>query len=367
MKIVHVAPPFLALDENMKYGGIERVIMSLVKKERCLVDDVKIIAPSDSNIMGLVPTVKSIGVDDIYSPSIDREAVRQNSLSKIAHIAKVLEFSAENYDSILHFHDDYFAPFMRQISSRALLTLHSPYEEFWMTEEFPEASAQAKNLIAISRKQGEIYSSHGFNMRSVVYNGIEVDTFPFSAETGSFLLSLSGILPHKGQHLALEFAKSAGLDLVIAGNIANQEYFDRMIRPNIQYDLSNEEDKLGAYRMLGKGPKAVFVGPVNDEQKKPLYAAAKAFIMPVLWEEPFGLVAIEALACGTPVIASNRGALPELIDVGRTGFLCGSDSDFVDAISNIGSLDRLACRKVAESRFSSDAMARSYIEIYKNL
>lgn len=367
MKIMHVAPPFLPLDLKMQYGGIERVILSLVRQQQNLGVNVGVIAPSDSNSNNLFPTVKSIGVDDIYKPSIDKLTVRQNSLRKIMHVAKVLEFALQDADSVFHLHDDYLAPFMKMFNRPCLLTLHSPYEEFWMAEDYPDMPRLTVNLVAISQKQREIFEHHGYEVQSMVYNGIEVEDFPYSTRKDDFLLSLSAIARHKGQHTAINVAKQSGMSLVIAGNIADKDYFSRTIQPQVEFDISSEDDKLYAYRTLPNRAKIVYAGSVNDAQKKPLYAYAKAFLMPIDWDEPFGLVAIEALAGGTPVIASKNGALPEIVRTDENGFLCTTESDMIAAVNRLSKLSYEVCRRDVEERFSAKKMAMEYLNLYERL
>jgi glycosyltransferase involved in cell wall biosynthesis len=351
----------------MKYGGIERVVLSLIRKQRQTENEIEVIAPSDSKVQGLIQTVKSIGVDDIYQASTPKDKVRANSWTKMAHAAMVLDNARGRQDTVFHAHDDYLLPFFSSIGSNIIMTLHSPYEEFWMTEDFPDITDHTGSLIAISHKQRQIYESHGYKIMAVVYNGIDVEEHQHSLQKDDFLLSLSAVAPHKGQHTAIELAKQKGLPLIIAGNIANNDYYNEKIRQHMTHDLTAEQDKLAAYRQLPQGPKIVYVGPVNDEQKKPLYAQARAFLMPVYWEEPFGLVAVEALAGATPVIAMERGALPELINPGITGFLCKDEQGMADAIDKIDTLDKQACRQDAEARFSSQKMAEDYIRIYEQL
>lgn len=365
MRVIHIAPLFLPLDPEMKYGGIERIIISLMKKEGRLGVDLRAIASSDSTIPGLLPTTGSIGVGDIYSTTISKDVVRGNSWSKMEHVAETLRYIEQNRDAVFHVHDDYLLPFLDPNTIPFVLTLHSPYEDFWMNESHPKVVSKADNLVAISHKQQEIFESHNYRIFGVVYNGIDTEEHQYSLQKDDFLFSLSAIAPHKGQHAAIEVAKASGNSLVIAGNIVNQEYFNSEVKPHIEYDLSSEQDKLKAYLSLPEGPKIVYVGPVNDIQKKPLFAQARAFLMPIFWEEPFGLVAVEALAGATPVIAMSRGALPELVLQGKTGYLCEDGREMVNALQELDKLDYRACRKDAEERFSSEKMARDYLTLYE--
>lgn len=367
MIIVHVAPPFLAIDKTMKYGGTEREILSLSRKQEEAGYHTKILAPADSTVDGLIPTTRSIGVDEIYTPTLDKHKVRANSWGKLEHVAKVLEYNTTNDDLFFHVHDDYLVPFLPLLKVPSVVTLHSPYEDFWPAEEYPELMAKTRNLIALSQSHKRIYESYGYTIRGVVYNGIDVENFPFSVQKDDYLLSLSAIATHKGQKVAVDVALASRRNLIIAGNIGDQDYFNREIKPHLHYDLSSSEDKLAAYRALPPGRKVVYVGAVNDEQKKPLLARASAFLMPILWEEPFGLVVVESLACGTPVIAFSRGSMPELIQSGKTGYLCTTPAEMVQTLERITSIEHALCRRDVEERFSSNKAAQEYLTLYQEI
>jgi glycosyltransferase involved in cell wall biosynthesis len=185
---------------------------------------------------------------------------------------------------------------------------------------------------------------------TVVPNGVPLERFDcndFVSEQAP-LVFLGRVEPIKGAHTAIEVARRTGVSLVIAGNIEpqHQAYFDARIKPQL----------CDAIR---------FVGPVDDRSKNTLLGGARAFLMPIQWDEPFGIVMIEAMACGTPVIALDRGAAREVIDHGRTGFVCGSIEDMVDAVARAPELDRRACRREVSLRFSADAIVSQYEALYR--
>jgi len=367
MEIIHLAPPFLALREDLQYGGIERLIMAMQKRQEKSGAGVEILAPADSLVPGLVPTTTCVGIEELYAPAVDKDKVRTGTRRKLGHIAAALEYVSTKKDTILHVHDDYFVPFLQLLSVPFLVTLHSPYEEFWPAEEYPQVAKRTKNLIALSESHKRIYQSHGYSIFNVVHNGVEVERFPFSECKDDYLLSLSVISSHKGQKKALEAAQKTGRNLIIAGNVSNESYFTEEIEPHLTHNISKEKDKLGAYRALPPGHKVVYAGPVDDEQKKPLFAYAQAFLMPILWEEPFGLVMIEALACGTPVVAFNRGAAAEVVRDGKTGYIVETVEEMAEALSRIGRIRPSDCRRHVEQNFSLDKMVDSYLELYRSL
>lgn len=186
-----------------------------------------------------------------------------------------------------------------------------------------------------------------------VYNGIDVKSFPFRANKEDHLLFLSRIAPEKGTHLAIEVARKLGIPLLIAGKVdrVDREYFRTQVEP------------------LVDGDKVRYVGEVTREETKRLMAEARALLMPIVWEEPFGLVMVEAMAAGTPVVAFRRGAAPELIADGETGFLVPSgDVDaMAAAVQRVASIDPIRCRQHVQANFDVSQMVDNYVATYKRL
>ncbi len=186
----------------------------------------------------------------------------------------------------------------------------------------------------------------------VVHNGIDVESFPFQAEKSDYALFLGRFAPAKGPHLAIEAARRAGLRLVLAGKIAlaeEHEYFEAMVRPHVD------------------GKHVEFVGEADAKTKRDLYRDARCFLAPIQWDEPFGLVLIEAMACGTPPIAIARGAAPELIEHGVSGYLVEDVDGMVAAIEAADRIDPYACRAHVEDCFSPAALADSYQRLYERI
>jgi glycosyltransferase involved in cell wall biosynthesis len=184
-----------------------------------------------------------------------------------------------------------------------------------------------------------------------VYNAIDVDTFPFEAASGEDLLFLSRIAPEKGPIEAIEVAKKTGRRLIMAGKVDN-------------YDRAFYEAEV---KHLIDGDQIVFLGEADAKRKRELFKSANCLLMPLRWEEPFGLVMPEAMACGTPVIALRRGSAPELIDHGRTGFVVDTVDEMAEAVGLISTIDRTACRAHVEHRYSPPIMADNYLRIYERL
>jgi glycosyltransferase involved in cell wall biosynthesis len=187
----------------------------------------------------------------------------------------------------------------------------------------------------------------------LVYNGVSLQAYRFVPQVApdAPLVFLGRIEHIKGTHLAIDIARRSGRKLVIAGNIpdAHRDYFERQVKPHID------------------GDRISYVGPVDDRQKDELLGRACAFLMPILWEEPFGIVMAEALACGTPVLGLARGSVPEVVEDGVTGFVRADADELAATVDRIASIDRRACRKRAERLFSDRAVVDGYLQVYADM
>jgi glycosyltransferase involved in cell wall biosynthesis len=189
----------------------------------------------------------------------------------------------------------------------------------------------------------------------VIYNAVPIERYApvFQVAPDAPLVYLGRIAQIKGVHLAIEVARRSGRKLIIAGNVPNLDtdtrYFVDQIKPRIDWEQIH------------------YMGAVDDEQKNELLGRAAAMVLPLQWDEPFGIVMVEALACGTPVIGLRRGALPEIVDDGITGFVCDSIEDMVSAVSRLQIIDRRACRCAAEAQFSDHVLVRSFERLYEEI
>ena len=186
----------------------------------------------------------------------------------------------------------------------------------------------------------------------VVPNGVPLEVFPFRADPGpdAPLVFLGRVEAIKGPHLAIAVARRTGLPLVIAGNVPpeHQAWFDRHIAPELDHQIR-------------------FMGPVDDQAKAALLGGARAFLMPILWDEPFGIVMAEAMACGTPVLGLRRGAVPEVVAHGVTGSVVDTLEELVAAVAQVPLLQRQACRERVERLYSAQAVAEGYLQVYRQM
>jgi glycosyltransferase involved in cell wall biosynthesis len=185
----------------------------------------------------------------------------------------------------------------------------------------------------------------------VAYNGVDVSSFPFQSEKGDYLLFLSRVCEEKGPQLAVEVARRAGKRLVMAGKVddVDREFYHSVVEPLID------------------GDRVIFLGEADGKMKRGLFRSASCVLMPISWDEPFGLVMAEAMACGTPVIAFNRGAAAEIIEHGETGFLVDNVDEMTEAVGRLSAIDAAYCREHVKRKFDGPAMARRYVEIYESI
>jgi glycosyltransferase involved in cell wall biosynthesis len=188
---------------------------------------------------------------------------------------------------------------------------------------------------------------------SMIPNGVPLETFAFNPRVADNapLVFLGRLEEIKGPHLAIEIARQAGAPLILAGNVpdAHREWFRARVEPHIDNDQIR------------------YVGPVDDVQKNALLGAARALLMPILWEEPFGIVMAEAMACGAPVLGFDRGAVPEVVEDGVTGFVRGDVDGMVATVGRIGEIDRAACRARVEAHYSDHSVVEAYLNLYRRL
>jgi len=338
MKIAQVSP----LAERVPpigYGGTERIVAYLSDELIRQGHELTLFASGDSVTEG-----KLVAGSD--------RALRLNSAVvdplayDVLQLEQVLQ-QAEAFD-IIHFHTGYlhFPTFRRQQTPN-VTTFHGRLDVPDLQHIFSELADQ--RVISISNSQREPFPH--MNWQGTVYHGIPLDLYKPGQGRGEYLAFLGRISPEKRVDRAIEIAKRVNMKIKIAAKIdnADREYMETKIRP------------------LLDDPLVDFVGEFNREEKETFLGDAYALLFPIDWPEPFGLVMIESMACGTPVIAYRAGSVPEVIDPGITGFIVESMEEAVRALEKVQHLDRKRCREVFERRFSSSRMAQDYLKIYERV
>jgi len=338
MKIAQVAPLYESVPPKC-YGGTERVVSYLTEELVRQGHEVTLFASGDSETDArLVPACpRSLRLDE-------------HCQNQMAHHFVMLErvFKRSHEFDILHFHVDYLHfPLSRREPVTHITTLHGRLDIpdlVPLYQEFREAP-----VISISNAQREPLP--WANWQATVYHGLPTDIYEFHPEPGSYLAFLGRISPEKRVDRAIKIARQVGMPLKIAAKVdqVDKDYFDSMIAPLLRDSLVE------------------FVGEIGDVEKNEFLGNAYALLFPIDWPEPFGLVMIESMACGTPVVAYRGGALSEVVGDGDTGFIVESLQDAVEAVGRVAQLSRKRCREVFEQRFTATRMANDYVKQFERL
>jgi glycosyltransferase involved in cell wall biosynthesis len=340
MRIAQLAPPFESVPARL-YGGTERVVSWLTEELVRRGHEVTLFASGDSRTAArLVPVCRRALRLDPSRP--DPAAVLTIALGEA--FARAGEFD------LIHAHVDYPAfPFGRLVRTPVVHTMHGRLDLRHIERVF-QAFGDVP-VVSISDSQREPLARLAVRWMATVHHGLPVDAIPFRPEPGRYLAFIGRISPEKRVDLAIAVARRVGLPLRIAAKVdpSDQAYFERDIRPLLDHPLIE------------------FVGEIGDDEKPAFLGEAIALVFPIDWPEPFGLAMIEALACGTPVVARPFGAVPEVVRDGVTGFTGDSVEELARAVKRIDVIDRARCRREAEERFSVRAMADGYEAVYRRL
>jgi glycosyltransferase involved in cell wall biosynthesis len=338
MRIAQIAPLAEAVPPK-RYGGTERVVSFLTEELVRQGHEVTLFASADSRTSAKLVSCCRTAV------RLD-ESVNDHVPYTLLMLDRVRE-CADQFD-ILHFHIELqHFPLFQDIASRTVTTLHGRLD----AKELSPFYARFSQFPLVSISQDQRRPLPPVSWAGTVYHGLPLDLLPFSpAAKGGYLAFLGRISPEKRPDRAIEIAKRSGVPLRIAAKIDDQhkEYFEEHIRPQLD------------------NPLIEFVDEIGDSAKGEFLGQARALLFPIDWPEPFGLVMIEAMACGTPVIAYAEGSVPEIIDE-STGFIVNNTDEAVQAVSRLDELDRAAIRGRFEERFSARRMAENYVEIYRKL
>jgi glycosyltransferase involved in cell wall biosynthesis len=321
------------------YGGTERVVSYLTEELVAQGHDVTLFASGDSITRArLVPvTPRALRLDE-------------SCIDQLAHHFVLLEEvfrRADDFD-LVHFHIDYLHfPLSRRTGIARVTTLHGRLD---LPDLAPLYTIyRDEPVVSISDNQREPLPMA--NWVATVHHGLPADSCLTSPGPKDYLAFLGRISPEKGIERAVEIAEAAGLPLRVAAKIdrADREYFER--------EVAHLFERAGVE----------YIGEIGDADKPAFLAAARALLFPIDWEEPFGMVMIESMACGTPVVAFRRGSVPEVLEDGVTGFLVDTTAEAIAAVGRVDSLDRGRCRAEFERRFTAARMARDYVDVYRRI
>jgi glycosyltransferase involved in cell wall biosynthesis len=382
LTVLQVATLNQPISPDLGYGPIETVIYNIDKGLHSSGHRSIVACSGDSIVAGehYVTVDQSIG--DYWSVNTPEHRQKTNM-----HFSNALYRAGMGDIDVIHTHDAKAVEFMYDsvfnMHIPIVMTLHISTKDSLLGGAYqrwcsPLLSSPLVYCAAISEYQKEQYLNL-VNAENVVYHGIDVEKYPVKEEPdkGSYLFTIGRVTSDKGQDKAIELAKKTGSKLIIAGCVQNKsadreffaglknsidlsvevgknpvdnDYYDRVIKPLLDCDKQ-----------------IIYIGEISSEHKKQWYRHARATLFPIQWGEPFGLVLVESMACGTPVIAFNKGAVPEIVGDGKTGFVVDSMNAMIEAVDRIDSINPRECREHVQNHFSITSMAGKYSELYHQI
>ncbi|GGE44398.1 glycosyltransferase involved in cell wall biosynthesis [Pedobacter psychrotolerans] len=333
LKIAVIADPFIPVPPT-NYGGIERIVDFLVTGLTEKGHEVILLAHEDSKVdVKLIPYGKQDGKLKHFNNILrvnDIKKFKPDVIHSFGRLAYLIPFLYSTIPKIMSYQRE---PTISQIKKAMLLAKKN-------TIAFTGCSAYISNQIL------------PFAPANSIFNGVNLAIYDFAKDIAKDapLVFLGRIEPIKGTHIAIKVALATNKKLVIAGNIPDEytRYFEQEIKPHLS-------------------EKITYIGPVNDLQKNKLLGNALAFLMPIEWNEPFGIVMAEAMACGTPIIGFNKGSVPEVIINGINGYRCDTLAEMISAVTDLETIDRKKVREDAENRFSSKIIISQYLNLYQSM
>lgn len=338
LRIAQVSPLYESVPPKL-YGGTERVVSFLTEELVAQGHHVTLFASGDSITKAnlVAPCDKAL--------RLNRECV--DELASHITMIQMVQDQIESFD-VIHYHIDYLHyPLSKLYPFPHLTTLHGRLN----IQELQKLYRLYNDMPVVSISQAQRRPLAMLNWVGNVYHGLPTTLFTPNFQRGEYLAFLGRISPEKRVDRAIEIAIRAGLPLKIAAKIdkADEEYFEQRIKKMFDHPLVE------------------YLGEITEKDKQEFLGNAAALVFPIDWPEPFGLVLIEAMACGTPVIAYRNGSVPEIIEHGRNGFIVENQEQAVEAVKEIESISRCECRAVFEERFTSERMATDYVNVYRKM
>lgn len=335
MRVAIIAPPWVPVPPPA-YGGTETVLDTLARGLQAAGHEVLLFATGDSTCpvprASVLPRAAGVGV--------------AGSATELRHV--IHAYGAAAGADVVHDHTLVGPVYAGRFPGLPVATTnHGPFES--ELGDYYQAIAATTPVIAISHHQAS--TARGTPIAAVIHHGVDLDQFPAGRGDGGYACFLGRMCPEKGVDAAIRVARRAGVPLRIAAKMseaAEQLYFDGHIRPLLGGDVE-------------------YVGELDRDEKLALLGGAACMLNPVAWPEPFGMVMVEALACGTPVVATPMGAVPEIVDDGATGFVRSGEEALAEAVLAARYLDRELCRKAVAGRFSAERMVADHVALYESI
>ena len=337
MKIAQIAPLYEAVPPRL-YGGTERVVAHLTDALVELGHDVTLFASADAETLATLVPVRDQAI------RLDPAPLKSDLAAHLAMLAEVRR-RADEFD-VIHFHTDLLHfPMFEDMAERTITTLHGRLD----LKDLPGVYRRWTDFPLVSISDDQRKPLPFANWIGTVHHGMPSKLYTFHLRSEGYLAFLGRISPEKRPDRAIEIARRCGKPLKMAAkvDVADRAYWSEVIEP-----------------MIRDEPLVEFVGEIGDDEKSAFLGGADALLFPIDWPEPFGLVMIEAMACGTPVIAFGCGSVPEVVESGLTGFIVEDLDGAVEAVNRLGELRRTEVRRRFDARFSALAMARRYLHLY---
>jgi glycosyltransferase involved in cell wall biosynthesis len=336
MRIAQVTPLYEAVPPRL-YGGTERVVSHLTEALVDLGHDVTLFASGDARTRAHLMAVRDQAI------RLDPSVLKSDLAAHLMQIEEVRR-RADDFD-IIHFHTDMVHfPLFEGMAERTLTTLHGRLD----LKDLSRVYRRWRQFPLVSISDAQRAPLEFAHWAGTVHHGLRPDIYRFSPAPRGYVAFLGRMSPEKGPDRAIALAKRVGKPLRMAAKVDRMDevYFEETVAPLLRHPLIE------------------FVGEIGDADKAAFLGGAEALLFPIDWPEPFGLVMIEAMACGTPVVAYNCGSVPEIVENGVTGFIVQDEDEAVEALGRIAALNRAEIRKRFELRFSATAMARRYLDLY---
>jgi glycosyltransferase involved in cell wall biosynthesis len=334
---VIIAPPWVAVPPTA-YGGTETVLDTLARGLDMAGHDVLLYTTGDSTCPVPMASVLAGAIGTGVG----------GSATELRHVIHAYRAATDAHADIVHDHTLVGPVYADRFAGLPVVTTnHGPFQS--ELGDYYRAIGDSTPVIAISHHQAS--TATGVPVAAVIHHGVDLERFHPGSGDGGYAVFLGRMCPEKGVDTAIRVARSAGVPLRIAAKMseaAEQLYFEQRIRPLLGGDIE-------------------YIGEVGGDEKMSLLGGASCLLNPIAWPEPFGMVMVEALACGTPVVATPLGAVPEIVDDGLTGFVCSSEAALAAGVIAAGDLDRHACRRAVAARFSGEKMVAEHVTLYETV
>ena len=379
INVLQIATLNRPIRQDLGYGPIETVIYNIDKGLHELGHRSIVACSGDSRVVGEKYTTIEKSFSEYWSDNTDLQ--RENMRN---HLLRSLERAQQGDIDIIHMHDAIMVEYIFKGVVKApvpiVMTLHIPAAEKVSFKKWNESFITSSKVYFVPISEYQKKQHEGLiNAQGVINHGVDVEDYPFKDNPGEqeYLFSIGRITSDKGQDKAIEVAKRTGSRLILAGNVQNKEK-DREFFKKIEksFDLVADADKTyhgSEYYekvmkpILDSGKQIIYIGEVDSDQKRLWYRHAMATLFPIQWGEPFGLVLIESMACGTPIIAFNKGSVPEIVIHGLTGFVVNTIDEMINAVKDLHLISPSDCRTHIKANFSVASMAGKYAELYQRI